>query len=1010
MSSGGPPGTVTPGGPPGTGRRPVRSTVSEGDARNPEARSLDQGFTASAPGGVRQPSEFQPPSGSESYFGPAGDVWGSVVDWWFSHDIPTERFPSGGALMYGPQEAVRGLNFLKDALLPLMAGDVGLAGVGGFAPFDPLPIPGGKIIGEGVKGAKVGVRAARRVVGDLTDWVSGLRMADHIDEGAEMWHVTRSKDLVEKEGFREGVSEGFGFRAAAGPKGVSVTYSRETAESLAEQLDVAARAARGAATKDEVLDVLLRAVDDEVSIEDLVDDMARNGAEGMSDIDFGDTFDPFLDELSAEDLIRVFDADAFVFYEEVADALTRIEEARWSDLLASTDEVIEGRGLGWRVMALTADRANYAAIKSDQVAVLQVASSGEPLAGDVWGQELRFAADDLETVTAAGVARETVEAAGVDLEGAKAFLEWSRKNPRPRGLRGEPADPDTMPEAARRWIDEQTAGWWEDDLNEPIRDAWIDEATAQVNVGDSTLAWDDPLLDVERTSVGWERFREDVVEVETDRLGQQLDKSADEIAAARAWEEARDAAVVGDPEWGGFPVEETAAGGVARETGGALPSVLSQTHITGRRATAESLYEHINMQNGVLSIDPPGTTYGDLQKQGRTYFAFDPEAEVISLEEVRQLPDKYPEYFKRVTRKGTGSELYELIESTSPLKHAHPEGITRLDESVPLTVHADAPVHVPSEKPWTTLPPPNLGDDVADELAEKVMTTRNGMTTKLADLMSSNLEDAQEAASSVILRDFMDDPPTTEQVAAVQRYLRERTQEFLSPLPDEVTVYRFGNLDRPGVASLTAGGVPLSFTLNPRFNYRGQLPWSEFQEVAGERFVAYTVKKSDIELAMDMRAGKAIGEDELLIHPSNVRPVPAAGGVARETGEAAVRFSDDAVFEFTFPARLTERQVDDLSESIGWRTSELSRDGLRWENDTIHNVVYEDGDILEVVNPSREMLAYSLGTRMEALIDDALPEELQFGTPDSIRDIKNYISRLRTIAKKLGLTDDDLDL
>ena len=185
--TGGPPGTVTPGGPPGTGRRPVRSTVSEGDARNPEARSLDQGFTASAPGGVRQPSEFQPPSGSESYFGPAGDVWGSVVDWWFSHDIPTERFPSGGALMYGPQEAVRGLNFLKDALLPLMAGDVGLAGVGGFAPFDPLPIPGGKIIGEGVRGAKAGVKAVRgalRGADEAVDAVTAIvRAGDDLTSG-----------------------------------------------------------------------------------------------------------------------------------------------------------------------------------------------------------------------------------------------------------------------------------------------------------------------------------------------------------------------------------------------------------------------------------------------------------------------------------------------------------------------------------------------------------------------------------------------------------------------------------------------------------------------------------------------------------------------------------------------------------------------------------------------------------------------------------------------------------
>ena len=539
-----------------------------------------------------------------------------------------------------------------------------------------------------------------------------------------MWHVTRSKDLVEKEGFREGVSEGFGNRLGHETRGISVTYSRETAESLAEQLDVAARAARGEATKEEVLDVLLRAADDDVGADELAE------ALGLPDIDSDDF----------EGLIQAFDGDAFDFHEQAADAVMGIEGDRWSDLLASTDDVIEGRGLGWRVMALTADRANYAAIKSDQVAVLQVASSGEPLLGDVFGQELRFAADDLETVTAAaGVARETGE--------IKATI-------------GEPVP----------------------------------------------------------------------------------------------------------------------AGGVARETGGALPSVLSQTHITGKGVTAERLYERINMGNGVPSIDPPGTTYGDLQKQGRTHFAFDPEAEVISLEEVRQLPDKYPEYFKRIPREGT---RLELIEPISPLKHAHPPddtglpGPVRLDESVPLTVHADAPVHVPSEKPWTTLPPPNLGDDVADELAEKVMTTRNGMTTKLADLMSSNLEDAQEAASSVLLRDIMDDPPTTEQVAAVQRYLRERTQEFLSPLPDEVTVYRFGNLDRPGVASLTAGGAPLSFTLNPRYNYREGLPWSEAREVAGERFVAYTVKKSDIELAMDMRAGKAIGEDELLIHPSNVRPVPA---------------------------------------------------------------------------------------------------------------------------------------
>jgi len=46
----------------------------------------------------------------------------------------------------------------------LMAGDIGLAGVGGLGPFDPLPLPFGKVIGEGVKGAKAGVRAVRGAV------------------------------------------------------------------------------------------------------------------------------------------------------------------------------------------------------------------------------------------------------------------------------------------------------------------------------------------------------------------------------------------------------------------------------------------------------------------------------------------------------------------------------------------------------------------------------------------------------------------------------------------------------------------------------------------------------------------------------------------------------------------------------------------------------------------------------------------------------------------------------
>ena len=146
--SGGPPGTVTPGGPPGTGRRPVASAQKE--------RVFDPNFATVAPRVDLEAPDIP-------IFDPRGG-WSAVVDWWFSHDIPTEDLPSGGGLMIGPQEAAKGLNFLKDALLPLMAGDIGLAGVAGLGPFDPLPIPGGKIVAKGADVAKGAGRAIRGAV------------------------------------------------------------------------------------------------------------------------------------------------------------------------------------------------------------------------------------------------------------------------------------------------------------------------------------------------------------------------------------------------------------------------------------------------------------------------------------------------------------------------------------------------------------------------------------------------------------------------------------------------------------------------------------------------------------------------------------------------------------------------------------------------------------------------------------------------------------------------------
>jgi len=169
--SGGPPGTVTPGGPPGTGRRPVAPAQKE--------RVFDPTFATVAPRVDLEAPDIP-------VFDPRGG-WAAVVDWWFSHDIPTEGLPSGGGLMFGPQEAAKGLNFLKDALLPLMAGDIGLAGVGGLGPFDPLPIPGGKIVGKGADVAKAGVRAVRGAVRGGDEAVEAAARVVRGDPAAGAW-------------------------------------------------------------------------------------------------------------------------------------------------------------------------------------------------------------------------------------------------------------------------------------------------------------------------------------------------------------------------------------------------------------------------------------------------------------------------------------------------------------------------------------------------------------------------------------------------------------------------------------------------------------------------------------------------------------------------------------------------------------------------------------------------------------------------------------------------------
>jgi len=146
--------------------------------------------------------------------------------------------------------------------------------------------------------------------------------------------------------------------------------------------------------------------------------------------------------------------------------------------------------------------------------------------------------------------------------GLEEFLFWSRENPRPYGMSGEPRDVSKLSARARAWV--ESMGFDVEDLHEPMADDLEDLAEAEIDERDTGEVFD------ERQRQSMER---DYQRILYDRARQIVDAEA----AAAAWQEAEHAAGVGDPEWDGFPVDEFSglSEGVRRlveQPGGFTPS------------------------------------------------------------------------------------------------------------------------------------------------------------------------------------------------------------------------------------------------------------------------------------------------------------------------------------------------------------------------------------------------------------------------------------------------------
>ena len=116
-----------------------------------------------------------------------------------------------------------------------------------------------------------------------------------------------------------------------------------------------------------------------------------------------------------------------------------------------------------------------------------------------------------------------------------------------------------------------------------------------------------------------------------------------------------------------------------------------------------------------------------------------------------------------------------------------------------------------------------------------------------------------------------DMPPslTDKELIDAQNEIKGLTQDYLKDLPDDLTVYRYGDLDNETGVS--------SFTLNPNYNVDSSLPWQKRLQSPMQTF---KVKKEDVLASPDINAffggGRGFDEQEVIIGNDKVGALPSS--------------------------------------------------------------------------------------------------------------------------------------
>jgi hypothetical protein len=136
-----------------------------------------------------------------------------------------------------------------------------------------------------------------------------------------------------------------------------------------------------------------------------------------------------------------------------------------------------------------------------------------------------------------------------------------------------------------------------------------------------------------------------------------------------------------------------------------------------------------------------------------------------------------------------------------------------------------------------------------------------------------------------------DMPPslTDKELIDAQNEIKGLTQDYLKDLPDDLTVYRYGDLDNETGVS--------SFTLNPNYNVDSSLPWQKRLQSPMQTF---KVKKEDVLASPDINAffggGRGFDEQEVIIGNDKVGALPSSNELYRFE-KPKYRFSESKAIE-----------------------------------------------------------------------------------------------------------------